>query len=66
MAYRTRTYIAGDWDHDKNAVDTLYYWKNNRYLNFDFLDASMFTVCVRVTLPEYGITKKIMNLLSGK
>lgn len=39
MAYRTRTYIAGDWDHDKNAVDTLYYWKNNRYLNFDFLDA---------------------------
>lgn len=21
MYYRTRTYIAADWDHDKNAVD---------------------------------------------
>ena len=39
MAYRTRTYLAGDWDHDKNAIDTLYWWKENKHLNFDFLDA---------------------------
>lgn len=39
MAYRTRTYLAGDWDHDKNAVDVLYSWKENKDLNFDFLDA---------------------------
>lgn len=39
MAYRTRTYLAGDWDHDKNAIDVLYSWKDNNHLNFDFLDA---------------------------
>lgn len=39
MAYRTRTYLAGDWDHDKSAIDILYQWKNNKRLNFDFLDA---------------------------
>lgn len=39
MTYRTRTYLAGDWDHDKNAIDTLYWWKENKHLNFDFLDA---------------------------
>ena len=24
MAYRTKTYIAADWDGDKNAVEQLY------------------------------------------
>ena len=24
VTYRTRTYIAGDWDHDKDAVDQLH------------------------------------------
>ena len=28
MAYRTKTYIAADWDGDKNAVEQLYKWKN--------------------------------------
>lgn len=36
---RTKTYIAADFDHDKDAVDQLYYWKNNQYLSFDFQDA---------------------------
>ena len=39
MAYRTKTYIAGDWDGDKDAVDKLYEWKNNRFLSLDFQDA---------------------------
>lgn len=26
MAYRTRTYIAGDWTGDKDAIDQLYKW----------------------------------------
>lgn len=36
---RTKTYIAADFDHDKDAVDQLYKWKNNRLLSFDFQDA---------------------------
>ena len=37
--YRTRTYIAGDWDHDKDAVDQLYKWNNSNYWNLHFTDA---------------------------
>ena len=36
---RTKTYIAADFDHDKDAVDQLYKWKNNQSLSFDFQDA---------------------------
>ena len=39
MAYRTKTYIAADWDGDKNAVDQLYKWKNSNYWSLDFHDA---------------------------
>ena len=37
--YRTRTYIAGDWDHDKDAVDALYWWNDNSRYGLSFLDA---------------------------
>ncbi len=36
MQNRIYTYIAGDWDHDKNAVDILEYWRKQsklKYLN---------------------------------
>lgn len=39
MTYRTKTYIAGDWDHDKDAVDQIYKWKNGNKWNLDFHDA---------------------------
>lgn len=39
MANRTKTYIAGDWDGDKDAVEQLYKWKNNNHLILDFHDA---------------------------
>lgn len=39
MVYRTKTYIAGDWDHDRDAVVQLYKWKNGNKWNFDFLYA---------------------------
>lgn len=38
-AYRTKTYIAGDWDGDKNAIEQLYKWKNSNHWSFDFVDA---------------------------
>lgn len=36
---RTKTYLAADFDHDKDAIDILYDWKKNKYLDFDFQDA---------------------------
>lgn len=39
MAYRTKTYIAGDWDGDKDAIGQLYKWKESKYLSLDFIDA---------------------------
>lgn len=37
--YRTRTYIAGDWDHDKDAVDQLHRWNDSKYWSLSFTDA---------------------------
>jgi hypothetical protein len=39
MAYRTKTYIAADWDGDSDAVEQLYKWKNSKYWSLDFHDA---------------------------
>lgn len=39
MAYRTKTYIAGDWDHDKDAVDQLHKWNDSNYWSLSFTDA---------------------------
>jgi hypothetical protein len=39
MDYRTKTYIAADWDGDKDAVEQLYKWKNSNYWSLDFHDA---------------------------
>lgn len=30
MPYRTKTYIAADWENDKNAVDALSYWNKQK------------------------------------
>lgn len=39
MVYRTKTYIAGDWDHDHDAVEQIYKWKNGNKWSLDFHDA---------------------------
>lgn len=39
MYYRTRTYLAGDWDGDKNLIQQIYDWKRSGYLTLDFTDA---------------------------
>lgn len=39
MVYRTRTYIAADWDGDRDAVDQLYKWNDNNYWGLSFPDA---------------------------
>ena len=39
MAYRTKTYIAGDWTGDKDAIDKLYQWNTSKYWSLSFTDA---------------------------
>lgn len=43
MAYRTRTYIAGDWTGDEKEKDKLYEWKNEGKWSLDFNDAHELT-----------------------
>lgn len=37
--YRTKTYIAGDWDNDKDAVEQLHKWNDSKYWSLSFTDA---------------------------
>lgn len=39
MAYRTRTYIAADWDNDHDAVAQLHKWNDSDYWSLSFTDA---------------------------
>ena len=39
MADRTRTYIAGDWTGDKDAIDQLHKWNDSNYWSLHFIDA---------------------------
>lgn len=39
MAYRTKTYIAGDWTGDKSAVDQLHTWNESEHWGLTFHDA---------------------------
>ena len=41
--YRTKTYIAGDWDHDEDAVNKLHQWNNSNYWSLSFTDAHELT-----------------------
>lgn len=42
MYYRTKTYLAGDWTGDSNAIETLKEWNRNNYLTLSFVDAHDF------------------------
>ena len=39
MVYRTRTYIAADWDGDHDAVEQLHKWNESKYWGLSFTDA---------------------------
>ncbi|GMO50070.1 MAG: hypothetical protein Ta2B_30780 [Termitinemataceae bacterium] len=39
MVYRTKTYIAGDWTGDSDAIQQLYNWKDGNRWGLDFHDA---------------------------
>ena len=51
MAYRTKTYIAGDWDGDKELIDKLYEWNEKDNLSLSFSDAHSYTQARDTSLP---------------
>lgn len=43
MVYRTKTYLAGDWDGDKDAIEQIHKWNDSeRYSKLDFVDVHEF------------------------
>ncbi len=51
MYYRTRTYIAGDWDGDKDLIKKLYEWNENENMLLSFSDAHELTQARDSSLP---------------
>lgn len=43
MANRTKTYIAGDWTGDQDAIEQLHKWKESQYWSLSFTDAHELT-----------------------
>lgn len=43
MGYRTKTYIAADWDSDVDAVEKLHEWNNSSHWSLSFHDAHELT-----------------------
>ncbi|MBQ9084641.1 MAG: TIR domain-containing protein [Clostridia bacterium] len=39
MHYRTRLYLAAEWDGDKDLIDQLHDWNNSEYYSLHFSDA---------------------------
>ena len=49
--YRTKTYIAGDWDGDSDLIEKLYEWNNQDNLLLSFSDAHQLTQARDTSLP---------------
>lgn len=43
FVYRTKTYIAGDWTGDKDAIDQLHKWNDSDYWGLSFVDVHSLT-----------------------
>ena len=51
MVYRTKTYIAGDWTGDSDAVNQLYAWDDGDKWKFHFVDAHKQRQCYDSSMP---------------
>lgn len=52
MVYRTKTYLAGDWTGDKDAIDKIHEWNNSKfYSRLDFVDVHEFVQARDTSLP---------------
>lgn len=41
--YRTKTYLAGAWDEDHDAIEQLYKWNENDFYSFEFKNVHDYT-----------------------
>lgn len=64
MHSRTRTYIAGDWTGDKDAIQQLYNWNNSNYWNLSFSDAHDLTQARDSSL-NCSIKKSLLERLNA-
>jgi len=64
MVYRTRTYIAADWESDLSAVDQLKKWNESEYWSLTFTDAHKLTIARDDSL-YCSIKKSIKNRLNA-
>ena len=51
MANRTKTYIAGDWDHDAELINEIYRRNDSEYYALHFVDAHDLTQSRDTSLP---------------
>lgn len=51
MSYRTRTYVAGEWDGDSDAIDQLYKWNEGDKWSMHFVDAHKHRQCYDTSMP---------------
>lgn len=51
MPYRTRTYIAGEWDGDSDAIEQIYRWNEGDKWSLDFVDAHKNRQCYDWSMP---------------
>lgn len=49
--YRTKTYIAGDWTGDSDAITQLYDWNEGDKWNFHFVDVHDNYNCYDSSMP---------------
>ena len=49
--YRTRTYVAGDWTGDSDAIEQLTKWNEGNKWNFHFVDAHSNFNCYDTPMP---------------
>ena len=64
MIYRTRTYLAGDWDGDKDLIDYIYKCKESDDWALDFSDAHEYTQARDNSLP-CSIKSSLATRLNG-
>lgn len=64
MAYRTKTYVAGDWDEDQNLISQLEKWNDDRRLSLHFLPAHDLC-CARDTSLNCSIKRSLRTRLEA-
>lgn len=62
MTYRSKTYIAADWDEDRNLVEMLHAWNDDKRFSLSFPDAHEITQA-RDTSKACSIKKSLSKRL---